>query len=151
MAGFNVNVADVKDYVEMLIPEGKYVVECLSAKEGMTLKDRGKIDLRLKILDTIPSGEDIDLESFLDPIDSSVFGAIYFVKDGDIPRTKNMMIKTLQSYLKHFEVESAVDGVLTGDDFVGCNGGIVIKYEKDDKDDPKSSIRAKVKSACAID
>ena len=40
---------------------------------------------------------------------------------------------------------------LINQDFVGCNGGIVVKYEKMDKDDPNSAVRAVVKSACAID
>ena len=92
--GFNMNVEDVKNYEEMLIPEGKYLGEVIDGTDGETQKNRGKIDLRVKLLDTIPSGEDLDLDSFLDPIDSLVFPHIYLPMDGDVARTKNMMTTT---------------------------------------------------------
>lgn len=148
MGGFNVNINDIKDYEEKLIPAGKYLVEVLSGKDGQTMKDRGKIDLRLKILDSIPSGEEFDLDSYLDPIDSSIFAPIYLPMDGDKANTKNMMTKTLSNYLNFFDVEASEDGVLTGEDFVGCSGGIIVKHERAFKDDPDSDMRATVKGAC---
>lgn len=151
MDGFNLDIDKIKDYEEMLIPEGKYLVEILDGKDEETQKHRGKLGLRAKILDTIPAGEDLDLDSYLDPIDSLVFPNIYLPMDGDVTRTKNMMTKILQGYLVHFEVESSTPGVLTAKDFIGCSGGIVVKHEKMDKDDPKSDLRVNIKGACAVD
>ena len=145
------NIEDVKNYEELLIPEGKYVVEILDGKDEETQKHRGKLGLRAKILDTIPAGEDLDLDAFLDPIDSLVFPNIYLPMDGDVARTKNMMTKILQGYLVHFEVEASTAGVLTAKDFIGCSGGILVKHERRDKDDPQSDLRLNIKSACAVD
>ena len=151
MDGFNVDIGSIKDYKEMLIPEGKYLVEIIDGKDDETQKNRGRLALRAKIIDTIPAGEDIDLDSFLDPIDSLIFPNIYLPMDGDVPLTKNFMTKTLQGYLIHFEVEASTPGVLTAKDFIGCSGGIVVKYQKIDKDDPESDVRLDFKGACAID
>lgn len=151
MDGFNLDIASIKDYEEMLIPAGKYLVEILEGKDEETQKGRGKLGLRAKIIDTIPAGEDIDLDAFLDPIDSLIFPNIYLPMEGDVSRTKNMMTKILQGYLVHFEVEAGTPGVLTAKDFIGCSGGIVVKHERMDKDDPSSDLRVNIKSACAID
>jgi len=149
MPGFNLDVSEIKNYEEMLIPEGKYLVEVLSGKDGTTMKDRGKMDLRVKILDTIPAGEDLDLDSYLDPIDSQLFIPIYLPMDGDKVSTKNMMTKILSNFLNFFDVEASEAGVLTAEDFVGCSGGIVVKHARAFKDDPDSDMKAVVKGACA--
>lgn len=149
MGGFNLNIDDIKNYEEKLIPAGKYLVEVLSGKDGTTLKERGKMDLRVKILDSIPGGEDFDLEAFLDPIDSQLFISIYLPMEGDKPNTINMMTKGLSNFLKFFDVEASEKGVLTAEDFVGCSGGVVVKHERAFKDDPDSDMRATIKGACA--
>ena len=150
MGGFALNIEDVKNYEELLYPAGKYEVEILSGKDGETKNGRGKIDLRAKVLETIPAGEDIDTEKYLDPIDQNLFITIYLPVEGDVSRTKNMMTKIIQGYLIHFEIEAADPGILTGADFVGTTGGVVLKHEKAFRDDPDSEMRATVKGACAL-
>ncbi len=148
MGGFAMNISDVKDYEEKLIPAGKYLVEILKGTDGETSKGRGKIDLRAKVLDTIPSGEEIDTDKYLDPIDGNVFPAIFLPQDNDINSTKNMMTKGLSNWVKFFDLVPADDEILTGKDFEGLVGGIVVKHELAFKDDPDSDLRAVVKGAC---
>ncbi len=150
MTGFNMDIDAIKDFEEMLIPPGKYQVEVLSGKDGTTMKDRGKMDLRVKILDTIPAGEDIDTDAYLDPIDTQLFVSLYLPMDGDKPSTKNMMTKNLKNFLINFDVDPANEGVISAEDFVGCTGGVTVKHERAFKDDPDSDMRATVKGSCSL-
>lgn len=150
MGGFALNIEDVKNYEELLYPAGKYEVEVISGKDGETKNGRGKIDLRLKVLETIPPGEDIDTEKYLDPIDQNMFATIFLPVEGDKTSTKNMFTKIIQGYLINFDVDPSDASILTGKDFEGCTGGVSVKHEKAFKDDPDSDMRAVVKGSCTL-
>ncbi len=147
---FVVDVDAMKDYQDLLYPEGKYLVEVIKAKEGVTKNGRQKLDLTLKILDTVPAGEPIDTDNFLDPIDQVIFSSIYFAQDSDPKRSADFMNKLLRDYLKSFDISPANPGQLSGEDFEGTTGGILIKHEKAYKDDPDSEVRAVVKKAVMV-
>ena len=147
---FVVDVNAMKDYKDMIYPEGKFLAEVIKAKEGLTAKGREKIDLTLKILDTVPANEPIDTEENLDPIDQVIFATIYLANDDDPKRSADFMNKLLRDYLKAFDVQPAVPGELSASDFEGTSGGIVIKHEKAYKDDPDSEVKAVVKKAFAV-
>lgn len=147
---FVVDVDTMKDYQDMLYPEGKFLVEVIKAKEGVTKNGRNKLDLSLKILDTVPSGEPIDTDNFLDPIDQVIFSTIYLANDNDPKRSADFMNKLLRDYLKAFDIQAANPGQLAAEDFEGTTGGILIKHERAYKDDPESEMRAVVKKAVMV-
>lgn len=148
---FSVNVSDVKDYKDLLPAPGKYQGEIIKATEGMTQKDRPKIDLRLKVLDTIPAGEEIDEDEFENPLESVQFATIYLAKDDDPQRTAGFMTSQLRDWLNFFEVEPEIENELSASDFMGMVGGFVIKHEKRDRNDPNSPIVARVDRPCELD
>jgi len=148
---FAVNVEDVVNYKELLVAPGRYQAEIIKATEGMTQKDRPKFDLRLKILDTIPAGEEIDEDEFENPIDSIQFASIYLAKDDDPQRTKGFMTSILKDWLMMYDVQAADAGELSGSDFEGCVGGIIIKHEKRDRNDADSPLVARADKPCDID
>lgn len=148
---FAVDVQDVKDYRDLLPAPGKYQAEIIKATEGMTSKDRPKIDLRLKILDTIPAGEEIDEDEYENPLESIQFATIYLVKDDDPKRTQSFMTSMLRDWLVNFEIEPEVEGELSASDFVSTVGGCIIKHEKRDRNDPNSSIVSRVDKSCVLD
>jgi len=147
---FVVDVEAVKDYQDLLYPEGKYLVEVMKAKEGLTQKGREKIDLTLKILDTIPANEPIDTDNYLDPMDQVIFSTIYLPNENDPKRSADFMNKLLRDYLKAFDVQPENPGQLSSGDFEGTTGGILIKHEKAYKDDPDSELRAIIKKAVMV-
>ena len=154
---FAVNVNDIKDYRDILPAPGKYEAEIIKAKEGVTRQggpgSRGKIDLRFKILDTYPAGqsEDIDTDEYENPIDSIQFATIYMVADHDKKNTVNMFNGRLRDWLNHFNVEPEDENSLAAEDFEGCIGGVIIKHEKRDKNDPNSPMIARIEQSCQID
>lgn len=146
--GFHVNVEDLKNYKEMLVPAGKYLVEVIKGQDKKAASGRDMMNLTLKILDTIPPGEETDTENFLDPIDSIQFKLLMAPMEGDKIGTVNMFNKNVSDYLNNFDVEAADPEKLVAADFVGTSGGITIKYEKLDKDEPDSDLRAVVDKSC---
>ncbi len=149
--GFAINVNDAKNYRDTLMAPGRYQVEVIKGKDGFTMKDRGKLDLTIKILDTIPPGEEIDEDEFENPIDSTKFVSIYLPAEGDAKNTVNMFNGKLRDYLINFEVEPEDENSLTAKDFEGCVGGIVVKHKKRDKNDPNSPMQADIDRSCPIE
>lgn len=149
--GFAISVDDLKDYKDILPAPGKYQVEITKGKDGFTQKGRGKIDLNFKVLDTIPAGEEIDEEQYENPIDSTKFATIYLPTDGDAKNTQNMFNGRIRDWLNNFEVEASDPNELTGKDFVDCVGGVIIKHEKRDKNDPNSPMQARIENSCPLD
>lgn len=148
---FAVDVQDVKDYKDLLAAPGDYQVEIIKASEGMTSKDRPKIDLRLKVLDTLPAGEEIDEDEFENPLESVQFATIYLLKDDDPQRTRGFMLSQLRDWLNHFDVEPEVDGELSASDFVGMVGGVKIKHERSQRGDNSSPMRANITGPVPLD
>ena len=152
---FAVNVDEIKDYKDTLKAPGKYQVEVVKAKEGVTRQggpgSRPKIDLTLKVLDTIPAGEDIDEDEYENPLDQMVFASIYFPREDDKKNTKNLMMGNLRDYLNNFEVEPEDPNSLGAEDFMGCIGGVEIKHQKRDKNDPNSPLTDRINNSVPID
>jgi len=152
MAGYAIDIEEVVAYEDLIIPAGKYQAEILKAKFGTTMKGKPKFDLTVKIIDTIPPGEEIDTASFDDPIDKNQFAAIYLPnEDSDTKAGLNFKKSLLRDWLKYFDVDTEEAGKLNDTDFEGCIGGIQIVHEKMDKSDPESPMRAVVKKACAME
>lgn len=148
---FAVNVEDQKDYKDILPAAGRYQAEITKAKEGKTEKGRGKIDLTLKILDTIPAGEEIDEDNFENPIDGIQFATIYMIVDEDKKSTKNMFNGRLRDWLTNFNVVAEDPDGLSASDFENLVGGVTIKHQKRDKKDPNSPLQARIENSCPID
>jgi len=155
--GFAVSIDDAKGYKDILPAAGRYEAEIIKAKEGKTRQggplSRGKIDLRFKVLDTIPNGraDEIDVDEYENPIDSIQFSTIYMVAAHDQKNTVNMFKGRLRDWLTNFDVEAADPNKLEDNDFVDCVGGIVIKHEKRDKNDKNSPLVARIEVSCPLD
>ena len=149
---FTVDLTTITDYEDMLIPEGKYQAVVTKAKAGSTQKGRPKVDLTLKIEDTVPAGEELDLDEYEDPIEKSVFATIYFPVPDDKKTTINMFKGLIRDWMNFFEVtaDDPNDLKALASNFENTIGGILIKYEKMDRDDPESGNRAVVKKAVKL-
>lgn len=152
----SIDLTTLADYKEKLIPEGNYQVRIKKATLGIaTTSNRPKIDMHAVILDTVPAGEDLEGlgDDFEYPLEKMVFPSIYFPKAGDKPNSANFMMKILANYVKHFGivVDDPNDLKAFAKAFVGAEGGVIVKYEPSERDNPKSDPRVVVKSSISLE
>jgi hypothetical protein len=155
-----IDLNDVVDYKEKIIPAGKYEVEVVKSVLGVWGTGRPKIDLTCRIIDTIPSGMEIDYDEYADPIDQMVFPTVNLPVDNDNPAFKKessegFIKKLLKDYIKNFNVEIPEDPSDPdyfkefAANFEEMVGGVVVKYEPSDRNNPGSDPRPVADRACA--
>jgi hypothetical protein len=145
-----INVQEVKDYKDLLIPDGNYQVSVIGAEDKTS--DYGEfIELTFKIEDTIPSGQPF-AEDELDPVAEGtiISTRIYGLKDNAEPWQIKSFMKTMHGYLDYFDIDPMDDENITAEDFEGRLGGLYIKQEPMVKKDPDSKLIHRVKWPVAV-
>ena len=151
------NLDDVTGYVEKVIPAGKYEVEVIKSTLDVWGTGRQVIKLQCKIVDTIPSGQDIDLDEFEDPIGQMVYPNVNIPYGKDEPKYKSssdgFISKLAKDYINNFSVEipeDKTDMKEFAENFTDMVGGVIVKYEPSDRNDPESDPRAVADKSCAL-
>lgn len=118
--------AEVKSHKEINIPGISYVGVITSAEDKISKQasQRPFTSLAIKIEDSVPGGQDVDDDLFLDPYDSTVFTNLYTVLQGDNKFFANNASKTNKSFLE------ATDDLTECDDIIGLKVGFTVAYNK---------------------
>ncbi len=95
-----INIQETKNYVDPIVPAGLYQVEVLKAEDKKTQAGDDYINLALKIVDTIPSGQPFEGDDrYIDAVgeETIVYKSLYFPKDGAEKWMNDRATKDVQS------------------------------------------------------
>ena len=147
-----INVEEVKNWKDILIQAGNYQVEVLKAEDKVTQYDDDYIAITFKIVDTIPSGLEIDTDNYIDAVEeqSLISTNIYFPKEADEQWKRAKANKTLQGYLANFEIDPLNDDEIVAEDFKDTVGGIYIKHGPKDWKDKNGDQTHKVQYSVPV-
>lgn len=148
-----INIEETKNYVDPIIPAGNYQVEVLKAEDKKTMNGDSYINLALKIVDTIPSGQPFDEDdSYIDAVaeESIVYKSIYDPAGSSEKWMRDNATRCVQSYLLNFEIDPLNDDELVAADFENTVGGIKISNVHKDRKDTSSPMVHRVDDAVAI-
>lgn len=143
-----INVNEVRNHVERLIPAGDYEVKFVKVEEKLAQSGREWFNITCEFQDTIPSGIEIDEEIAIDPVASKqkLFKGVFFPMEGDKPGTVSMMNSGLKSLLMYSECEPASDDAIEPSDLINLYCGVKVAHKPINKDDPDGDKRAEIVS-----
>ena len=146
-----VNVQAIKDYKDLYIPTGLYEVDVVDAVDGST--ENGEyIDITFKVVDTIPGGQEIDSEEFIDAVaeQSIISYRLWVPGDGAEGWQVKAFNRTANGFMEYFGLDPMNEDEIVGDDFKGLTGGVKIAIEPMNKKDPDSKSVNRVKFPVAV-
>lgn len=147
--GFKIDTREVADFVERIYPKGAYEGKIVGVEEKVGNSGREMFVLDIEVADTIPSGEYIDEETYVNPLGKKLKKYQCFPMEGDKQNTKDMFTAQLRDLIK-FSGASVADDELNGDDFLNQYIGVTIGHSKINRDDPNSGVRAEISGYCAL-
>ena len=152
MSDMNIDLTTIADFREKLIPEGNYQVVVKKATVGVTATtQRPKVSLQLKIVDTIPAGEDLTgiEDDFEYPLEKMLFTDVLMPLAGD---KGDFMKKLLSGWVRNFGVipTDPNDLKALAKEFLGTEGGVIVVYEPSDRSDKESDPKAVVKRSTKL-
>ena len=155
MSDMNIDLTTIGDFKEKLIPEGNYQVVVTKATAGVTsVSQRPKVSLHVRIVDTIPAGEDLSgiEDDFEYPLETMLFPDILMPLAGEPKKTSNFMTKMLRDWIVNFGVipTDPNDLKALAKEFIGAEGGITVIYEPSDRNDKTSDPKAVAKRSIAL-
>ncbi len=141
-----IDVRAVREHKERLIPTGDYEVKFVKVEEKIAQSGRDWFSLTCEFLDTIPSGQNIDQEDYVDPIKEKqkLFKGVFFPMDGDKANTKSMFLSDMKKLLEYSECIPADDDNLEPSDLINLYCGVKVAHKPINKDDPNSDLRAEI-------
>lgn len=141
-----INVTEVRNHKERLIPIGDYEVKFVKVESKVAQSGRDWFNLQCEFQDTIPSGLVIDQEDYVDPMKEKqkLFKGVFFPMDEDKPGTVSMFMSDLKKLLNYSECQPADDNNLEPSDLINLYCGVKVAHKPINKDDPDSDMRAEI-------
>lgn len=141
-----INVNEVRNHVERLIPTGDYEVKFTKVEAKVAQSGRDWFQITCEFQDTIPSGLTIDQEIAVDPVaeKQKLMKGVFFPMEGDKPGTVSMFMSDLKKLLNYSECSPADDDNLEPSDLINLYCGVKVAHKPINKDDPDSDKRAEI-------
>lgn len=121
------SVEDVKGFTAIGIPAMSYVGKIEAAEDCVSKKENKRQYTKLTILieDSVPGGQDIDEDLYINPYDSKVYTNCFQILPGDNKFFAN------GAGLKNKSLEEAT-GTVESSELVGKQVGFTVSYNKKD-------------------
>lgn len=141
-----IDVNAVRSHVQRLIPEGDYEIKFDKVEEKEAQTGRAWFQFTCKFEDTIPSGIEIDRESFVDPMKDkkTLTKGLFFPMNNDKPGTIDFFMSEIKKILNCSNCVPVSDDGLEPSDFINLYCGVKVKHKPINEDDPTGDKRAEI-------